>query len=134
VRHHRLAILAALAIACGDAREPASERSASGLEYTELSPGSGAQPGPDAVVEVHYQGSFPDGRVFDSSRERGMPARFPLSGVIPCWTEGVARMRVGGKARLVCPPQIAYGERGAPPRIPPHATLVFEIELLRVVQ
>jgi FKBP-type peptidyl-prolyl cis-trans isomerase len=109
-------------------------RTESGLEITELRPGDGDHPTRQNVVEVHYHGTFEDGKVFDSSVERGKPATFPLNRVIKCWTEGVALMRVGGKSRLVCPPKIAYGVRGAPPRIPPNSTLVFEVELLRIVK
>jgi len=106
----------------------------SGLRITELVPGTGASPKPTDVVVVHYHGTFPDGTVFDSSVDRGQPARFPLNRVIPCWTEGLQRMKTGGKSRLVCPPGIAYGARGAPPRIPGNATLVFEVELLSIGQ
>ena len=81
---------------------------------------------------MHYHGTFPDGKVFDSSVERGEPATFPLNRVIPCWTEGVGMMKVGGKAKLVCPPEIAYGARGAPPHIPANATLHFEVELISI--
>jgi FKBP-type peptidyl-prolyl cis-trans isomerase len=109
-------------------------RTESGLEITELKPGDGDQPTRDNVVEVHYHGTFEDGKVFDSSVDRGTPATFPLTRVIKCWTEGVSLMRVGGKSRLVCPPAIAYGARGAPPRIPPNATLIFEVELLKIVK
>ena len=109
-------------------------RTESGLEITELKPGEGDHPTRKSVVEVHYHGTFEDGEVFDSSVERGKPATFPLSRVIPCWTEGVSLMRPGGKSRLVCPPKIAYGAKGAPPRIPPNATLTFEVELLRIVK
>lgn len=105
---------------------------ASGLQITELRAGSGASPGASDVVVVHYHGTLPDGSVFDSSVERGQPASFPLNRVIPCWTEGLQGMKVGGKSRLVCPPQIAYGARGSPPRIPPNATLTFEVELLEI--
>ena len=105
-----------------------------GLEYTELKAGAGESPNRKNVVEVHYHGTFENGKVFDSSVDRGKPAVFPLSGVIKCWTEGVAMMRVGGKSRLVCPPKIAYGARGYPPKIPPNATLTFEVELLRIVK
>jgi len=83
-------------------------------------------------VRVHYRGTFPDGREFDSSYKRGQPAEFPLNRVIPCWTEGVQMMRPGGKARLICPPATAYGERGAGAAVPPNATLHFEIELISV--
>jgi FKBP-type peptidyl-prolyl cis-trans isomerase FkpA len=98
-----------------------------------LKEGSGASPAATDVVKVHYRGTFPDGREFDSSYGRGQPAEFPLNRVIRCWTEGVQRMKVGAKARLVCPPGIAYGERGAGSVIPPNATLHFEIELLDIV-
>jgi FKBP-type peptidyl-prolyl cis-trans isomerase FkpA len=83
-------------------------------------------------VRVHYRGTFPDGREFDSSLARGQPAEFPLNRVIKCWTEGVQKMKVGGKAKLTCPPALAYGERGAGGSIPPNATLHFEIELLAI--
>ena len=106
----------------------------SGLIITELTPGTGDHPQSTSVVEVHYHGTFENGKVFDSSVERGKPARFPLNRVIACWTEGVQRMRVGGKSRLVCPPGIAYGKRGSPPQIPPDATLTFEVELLGIVR
>jgi FKBP-type peptidyl-prolyl cis-trans isomerase FkpA len=111
----------------------ASAPAAAGLEYTVLKEGSGASPAATDVVKVHYRGTFPDGREFDSSYGRGQPAEFPLNRVIRCWTEGVQRMKVGAKARLVCPPGIAYGERGAGSVIPPNATLHFEIELLDIV-
>jgi FKBP-type peptidyl-prolyl cis-trans isomerase FkpA/FKBP-type peptidyl-prolyl cis-trans isomerase FklB len=93
-----------------------------------------ATPTADDTVQVHYHGTLIDGTVFDSSVQRGQPATFPLKGVIKCWTEGVQHMQVGGKSRLVCPPQLAYGDRGAPPRIKPGATLVFEVELLDIVK
>lgn len=104
----------------------------SGMIYTELSAGSGDAPGADKSVEVHYVGKLTDGTVFDSSRARGAPAVFPLNGVIPCFREGIQKMKPGGKAKLVCPPDLAYGERGAPPSIPPVAVLFFEVELLSV--
>ena len=106
----------------------------SGLTITELRSGTGAHPTRTSTVEVHYHGTLADGKVFDSSVDRGKPARFPLNGVIPCWTEGVAMMREGGKSRLVCPPQIAYGPSGRPPTIPPDATLTCEVELLKIVR
>ncbi len=113
---------------------PASEVvTASGLTYQSLKEGSGASPSPSDNVKVHYRGTLPNGTEFDSSYKRGTPATFPLGGVIKCWTEGVARMKVGGKARLTCPAAIAYGERGAAGGlIPPNATLVFEVELLEI--
>jgi FKBP-type peptidyl-prolyl cis-trans isomerase FkpA len=114
------------------AREPGAVVTASGLVFRSLQEGQGARPGPSQVVKVHYQGTFPDGKVFDSSYARGTPIEFPLNRVIPCWTEGVQRIQVGGKAKLTCPSRIAYGERGAGGVIPPNATLVFEVELIGV--
>ena len=114
------------------AKEPGATVSSSGLVYRSLKDGTGASPKASDKVSVHYRGTFPDGREFDSSYKRGQPISFPLSGVIPCWTEGVQRMKVGGKAKLTCPPQIAYGARGAGGVIPPNATLVFEVELLGI--
>jgi FKBP-type peptidyl-prolyl cis-trans isomerase FkpA len=104
----------------------------SGLVYRSLREGKGPSPTAADTVKVNYRGTFPDGREFDSSYSRNAPATFPLGRVIKCWTEGVQRMKPGGKAALVCPPQIAYGERGAGGSIPPNATLHFEIELLEV--
>ncbi|RZL88299.1 MAG: FKBP-type peptidyl-prolyl cis-trans isomerase [Variovorax sp.] len=105
----------------------------SGLIYQSLKEGTGASPAATDVVKVHYRGTFPDsGKEFDSSYKRGEPTEFPLSGVIPCWTEGVQKMKPGGKAKLTCPPAIAYGTRGAPGAIPPNATLNFEVELISV--
>jgi FKBP-type peptidyl-prolyl cis-trans isomerase FkpA len=105
---------------------------ASGLVYQSLRDGQGAAPKATDTVVVHYRGTFPDGKEFDSSYQRGQPAEFPLNRVIPCWTEGVQRMKPGGKARLTCPPAIAYGSRGAGKVIPPDATLNFEVELVGV--
>ena len=105
----------------------------SGLVFQSLVDGKGASPAATDVVKVHYRGTFPDGKEFDSSYSRNAPATFPLGRVIPCWTEGVQKMKVGGKAQLVCPPAIAYGERGAGNgAIPPNATLRFEVELLEI--
>ena len=107
--------------------------SPSGLVYQSVKEGSGASPKATDTVKVHYRGTFPDsGKEFDSSYSRGQPAEFPLNGVIPCWTEGVQKMKVGGKAKLVCPPGIAYGSRGAAGVIPPNATLNFEVELIEI--
>lgn len=114
------------------AKEPGAVVTASGLVYRSLKDGSGASPKANDTVKVHYRGSFPDGREFDSSYKRGTPIEFPLNGVIPCWTEGVQRMKVGGKSKLTCPSQIAYGSRGAGGVIPPNATLLFEVELLGI--
>ena len=113
---------------------PGATKTSSGLIITTLKPGTGDSPKASDKVKVHYQGALTDGTVFDSSLQRGEPVTFPLSGVVPCWTEGVQLMKVGGKSRLVCPPDLAYGERGAPPRIKPGATLVFEVELLEIVK
>ncbi|MGE5469113.1 MAG: FKBP-type peptidyl-prolyl cis-trans isomerase [Ignavibacteria bacterium] len=104
----------------------------SGLVFLSLKEGTGSSPAATDTVKVHYKGTFLDGREFDSSYKRGQPTEFPLNRVIKCWTEGVQRMKVGGKARLTCPPAIAYGERGAGGIIPPNTTLQFEIELLDV--
>jgi len=114
------------------AKEAGATQTPSGLVYKELTPGTGAQPTPSDTVKVNYRGTLIDGTEFDSSYARNQPAEFPLRGVIPCWTEGVGRMKVGGKSRLVCPAAIAYGEQGHPPGIPGGATLVFEVELLDV--
>ena len=105
----------------------------SGLVYQSLKDGSGASPTASDVVKVHYRGTLTNGTEFDSSYQRGQPAEFPLNRVIKCWTEGVAMMKVGGKAKLTCPAAIAYGERGTPGGpIPPNATLNFEVELLGI--
>ncbi|MGR4871363.1 FKBP-type peptidyl-prolyl cis-trans isomerase [Variovorax sp. LARHSF232] len=126
-------ISAAAVLPAAWAQSPAPVTSKSGLIYQSTKEGTGAKPTADDTVRVHYRGTFPDsGKEFDSSYSRGEPAEFPLKRVIPCWTEGVAMMKVGGKAKLTCPPAIAYGERGAPPAVPPNATLVFEVELLGV--
>lgn len=107
----------------------------SGLTYESLKEGTGDSPKASDRVTVHYRGTLPGGKEFDSSYSRGRPATFPLSGVIPCWTEGVQRMKPGGKARLTCPPGIAYGERGAGGGvIPPNATLNFEVELIEIAK
>jgi FKBP-type peptidyl-prolyl cis-trans isomerase FkpA len=105
----------------------------SGLVFRSLVDGKGASPTATDTVRVHYRGTFPDGREFDSSYKRGQPASFPLNRVIKCWTEGVQRMKVGSKAKLTCPAAIAYGERGAGGgEIPPNSVLQFEVELLAI--
>jgi len=103
-----------------------------GLQYKVLTEGSGPKPAATDTVTVNYRGTLINGKEFDSSYKRGEPAEFPLNGVIPCWTEGVQLMKVGGKAKLICPPGIAYGTRGAGGTIPPNATLHFEVELLGI--
>lgn len=114
------------------AKEPGAIKTASGLVYLSLKNGTGAQPTKDDTVKVHYRGTLPNGTEFDSSFKRNTPLEFPLNRVIPCWTEGVQKMKVGGKAKLTCPPEIAYGARGAGSAVPPNATLHFEVELLGV--
>ncbi|MEJ6007244.1 FKBP-type peptidyl-prolyl cis-trans isomerase [Paucibacter sp. AS339] len=132
---------AAAASAAAASSAPAAAASAaqplttdSGLRYEPLKVGTGAHPTAADKVRVHYVGRFLDGREFDSSLKRGVPAEFPLSRVIKCWTEGVQLMQVGGKAMLHCPANLAYGERGAGGgEIPPNTPLVFEVELLGIV-
>ena len=124
-------LLACLALLASCATPP-PVTTASGLVYQSLREGSGPSPAATDTVRVHYRGTLPNGREFDSSYARREPAEFPLDRVIRCWTEGVQRMKPGGKARLTCPPSIAYGERGAGGVIPPNATLQFEVELLEV--
>ena len=114
------------------AKEPGAKVTASGLVYRSLQDGQGASPMATDKVKVHYRGTFPDGKEFDSSYKRNQPIDFPLNGVIACWTEGVQQMKVGGKAKLTCPPAIAYGVRGAGGVIPPNATLQFEVELISI--
>ena len=114
------------------ANEAGAQVTASGLVYRSIKEGTGASPKASDTVKVHYRGTFPDGREFDSSYKRNEPAEFPLGAVIPCWTEGVQKIKVGGKAKLTCPSTIAYGARGAGNTIPPNATLFFEVELLAI--
>jgi FKBP-type peptidyl-prolyl cis-trans isomerase FkpA len=114
------------------AKEPGARVTASGLVFRSLQDGQGASPVASDKVKVHYRGTLPDGKEFDSSFKRNQPIDFPLSAVIPCWTEGVQLMKVGGKAKLTCPPAIAYGSRGAGGVIPPNATLQFEVELIAI--
>ncbi len=134
----RSAVLAAAAKEAGKvfeeakAQEAGAQRFDSGLIMIVQQEGEGASPAASDKVTVHYQGKLIDGSVFDSSVQRGQPATFPLNGVIPCWTEALQKMKVGGKAQLVCPSDIAYGDRGLPPRISPGATLVFEVELIEI--
>ena len=117
------------------AAEPGAVVTDSGLVFRSLKDGSGASPSASDTVRVHYRGTLTDGKELDSSIARGKPLEFPLNRVIKCWTEGVQRIKVGGKAKLTCPSAIAYGERGTPGGpIPPNATLIFEVELLGVVK
>lgn len=124
------ALLAASAVAALAA--PAPEVLPSGVSVQHLKTGAGASPQASDTVTVHYRGTLQDGKEFDSSYARNEPASFPLSRVIPCWTEGVQKLKVGGKAKLVCPAKTAYGERGVPGVIPPNSTLNFEVELLSI--
>ena len=144
--HRHLLLLAVLAAACN--RGPASKgfsaslgvdtttmtKAPSGLWYTDLAAGQGEAAVAGRTVTVHYTGWLPDGTKFDSSRDRGEPFAFTLGAgqVISGWDEGVKGMKVGGRRKLVLPPQLAYGDGGAPPTIPPHATLVFDVEVLKI--
>ena len=110
-----------------------AERTDSGIVIQQMTAGSGGMPTAADTVQVHYHGTLRDGTVFDSSVDRDDPATFPLGSVIPCWTEAVQRIAVGGKSRLVCPPDLAYGPQGRP-GIPGNAALVFEVELLDIVE
>jgi FKBP-type peptidyl-prolyl cis-trans isomerase FkpA len=113
------------------AAEPGAERTESGIVFVPMTEGDGDNPTASDTVTVHYHGTLRDGSVFDSSVDRGQPATFSLGGVIPCWTEGVQKIRVGGKAKLLCPAEIAYGDAGRP-GIPGGAALLFEVELLSI--
>jgi FKBP-type peptidyl-prolyl cis-trans isomerase FkpA len=116
------------------AAEPGAKKTASGAIVKTLRVGSGPSPSATDKVKVHYHGTLVDGTVFDSSVKRGQPVTFPLGNVIKCWTEGLQQIKVGGKSRLICPANIAYGERGSPPVIRPGATLIFDVELLEIVK
>jgi FKBP-type peptidyl-prolyl cis-trans isomerase FkpA/FKBP-type peptidyl-prolyl cis-trans isomerase FklB len=115
------------------ASEKGATKTESGIVITTIKPGTGTLPKATDTVKVHYHGTLADGTVFDSSIKRGEPATFPLNKVIKCWTEGVQQIKVGGKSRLVCPSNLAYGDGGSPPIIKPGSTLVFEVELLEIV-
>jgi FKBP-type peptidyl-prolyl cis-trans isomerase FkpA len=114
------------------AAAPGAQKKPSGLIYTELKAGDGPRPKPSDMVKVNYTGTLRDGTVFDSSAQHGQPGEFAVHGVIPCWAEALQLMKLHGKAKIVCPPELAYGNQGAPPRIKPGAALTFEIELLEV--
>jgi FKBP-type peptidyl-prolyl cis-trans isomerase FkpA len=114
------------------AREKGAVKTASGMVYQSVREGKGKSPSASSTVEVNYRGTLTNGKEFDSSYKRNQSISFPLSGVIPCWTEGVQKMKVGGKAKLVCPPELAYGSRGAGSAVPPNATLIFDVELIAI--
>jgi FKBP-type peptidyl-prolyl cis-trans isomerase len=146
--HRQLILLAVVAAAAGCHRGGGSQgfsaslgvdttkmtKASSGFWYTDVSPGQGDSAMPGRTVTVHYTGWLPDGTKFDSSRDRGEPFAFTLGAgqVISGWDEGVKGMKVGGRRKLVLPPRLAYGDVGAPPAIPPNATLVFDVEVLKV--
>jgi len=132
LRHLTCLLLAAFVAAPAAMAQTKPVTTASGLIYESLKDGTGDSPKATDTVKVHYRGTFLDGKEFDSSYKRGEPTEFPLNRVIPCWTEGVQRMKPGGKAKLTCPPGIAYGASGAGGVIPPNATLNFEVELVSV--
>ncbi len=127
-----LALLAIAALASSALAAAPAETLPSGVKVVHTVDGAGAQPKASDTVKVHYRGTLADGKEFDSSYQRGKPASFPLSRVVPCWTEGMQKIKVGGKATLTCPPATAYGERGAGGVVPPNATLTFEVELLAI--
>ncbi|MEY4345886.1 MAG: hypothetical protein RL032_1718 [Pseudomonadota bacterium] len=116
----------------GQAWAADTETLPSGVKITHTTVGTGASPKASDTVKVHYRGTLMDGKEFDSSYKRNAPATFPLNRVIPCWTEGMQKIKVGGKATLTCPSATAYGERGAGSAVPPNATLNFEVELLAI--
>jgi FKBP-type peptidyl-prolyl cis-trans isomerase FkpA len=129
-----ICLLAVTSFAAESVNRGAKEtiKTKSGLQYTSIQEGSGATPGPTSTVRVNYRGTLLSGREFDSSYRNGRPAEFRLDGVIKCWTEGLQMMKVGGKAILVCPSNLAYGEDGIPGTVPRFAPLKFEVELLDV--
>jgi FKBP-type peptidyl-prolyl cis-trans isomerase FkpA len=124
---------AAVEFLAAEAAKKDAQTTESGLIYTVIKAGTGPSPTATDKVRVHYHGTLRDGTVFDSSVERGEATEFPLNRVIPCWTEGVAMMKVGGKSRLVCPAEIAYGNRSTG-RIPAGAALTFEVELIEILE
>ncbi|ABE43797.1 peptidylprolyl isomerase, FKBP-type [Polaromonas sp. JS666] len=126
------ALLASCALATSVLAAAPAETLPTGVKIVHSVDGTGAQPKASDTVKVHYRGTLADGKEFDSSYKRGTPATFPLSRVVPCWTEGLQKIKVGGKATLTCPPATAYGERGAGGVVPPNATLTFEVELLAI--
>lgn len=127
-----IAFLASAVISTGAVAQTPTETLPSGVKVVHTTPGTGANPKATDAVKVHYRGTLANGTEFDSSYKRGTPATFPLNRVVPCWTEGMQKIKVGGKATLTCPPATAYGERGAGGVVPPNATLTFEVELLGI--
>ncbi len=125
------ATLALVSAAAFSAMGP-EETLPSGVKIVHTKVGTGANPKASDTVKVHYRGTLADGKEFDSSYKRNEPATFPLGRVVPCWTQGLQKMKVGGKATLTCPPATAYGDRGAGGAVPPNATLTFEVELLAI--
>ena len=129
----RLALIAAsLSLGATAFAAAPAETLPNGVKIVHTVDGTGAMPKASDTVKVHYRGTLADGKEFDSSYKRGEPATFPLNRVVPCWTEGVQKIRVGGKATLTCPPATAYGDRGAGAAVPPNATLTFDLELLAI--
>jgi FKBP-type peptidyl-prolyl cis-trans isomerase FkpA len=126
------AALATLAVSTAALAAAPAETLPNGVKVVHTKDGTGPQPKASDTVKVHYRGTLADGKEFDSSYKRGEPATFPLNRVVPCWTEGVQKIKVGGKATLTCPPATAYGDRGAGGVVPPNATLTFDIELLAI--
>lgn len=122
----------AIAFLATSAGAVTTETLPSGVKLAHTTVGTGANPKASDTVKVHYRGTLADGKEFDSSYKRNAPATFPLSRVVPCWTEGMQKIKVGGKATLTCPPATAYGERGAGSAVPPNATLTFDVELLAI--
>ena len=127
-----LALLATCALTTSALAAAPAETLPSGVKVVHTTDGTGANPKATDTVKVHYKGTLADGKEFDSSYKRGSPASFPLNRVVPCWTEGMQKIKVGGKATLTCPPATAYGDRGAGAAVPPNATLTFEVELLAI--
>lgn len=114
------------------AKNPGAVKLPSGLIYKEVEPGAGASPQSSDTVKIHYKGTLRDGKVFDSSLEAGEPVSFAIANVVPCFSEGIQKMKVGGRSQLTCPPELAYGDQGSPPAIPAGATLVFDVQLLDI--
>lgn len=127
-----MAAVLPLCMTASAANESAAEKLPSGVIVQHTKMGEGAMPKASDTVKVHYRGTLENGKEFDSSYTRGEPATFPLSRVIPCWTQGMQKIKTGGKAKLTCPADTAYGSRGVPGTIPPNSVLQFEVELLGI--